>query len=136
MSQKYIIHKKLSQRNYNFYDPQNFISLKIPCPIYNTRGLSNIWLLFTLQLFNLGTLIAASIAVTAINEVAELYNENGAEYENAGSYRAVAGWLIFVASAAIIFHVIALIILVFYMSSTVKKHIKLFAAVVSDYTSL
>ena len=79
-------------------------------------------------------MIAASIAVTAINDLAEFYNENGAEYENAGSYRAAAGWLIFVASAAIIFHVIAVIILVLYMSATVKKNIKLFTAVVSDYT--
>ena len=79
-------------------------------------------------------MIAASIAVTAINEVAEFYNENGAEYENAGSYRAAAGWLIFVASSAIIFNVIAVIILVLYMSSTMKKHIKLCTAVVSDYT--
>ena len=80
-------------------------------------------------------MIAASIAVTAINEVAELYNENGAEYENSGSYRAAAGWLIFVASAAIIFHVIAIIIIVLYMSATVKKHKTLFTVVVSDYTS-
>ena len=79
-------------------------------------------------------MIAASIAVAAINEVAEFYNENGAEYENAGSYRAAAGWLIFVASAAIIFHVIAVIIFVLYMYAIVKKHIKLFTAVVSDYT--
>ena len=79
-------------------------------------------------------MIAASFAVTAINEVEEFYNENGAEYENAGSYRAAAGWLIFVASSAIIYHVIAIIILVLYMSLSVKKHIKLFTAVVSDFT--
>ena len=78
-------------------------------------------------------MIAASFAVTAINEVEEFYNENGAEYENAGSYRAAAGWLIFVASSAIIYHVIAIIILVLYMSLTVKKYNKLFIAV-SDYT--
>ena len=66
-------------------------------------------------------MIAASIAIAAINEVAEFYNENGAEYENAGSYRAAAGWLIFVASAAIIFHVIAVIILVLYMYAIVKN---------------
>ena len=77
---------------------------------------------------------AASIAIEAINEGAEFYNENGAECENLGSYRAAAGWLIFVASSAIIFHVIAVIILVLYMSSTVKKHIKRFSAVVSNYT--
>ena len=79
-------------------------------------------------------MIAASIAIAAINEVAEFYNENGAEYENVESYRAASGWLIFVASSAMIFHVIAIIILVLYMSSTVKKHIKLFTAIVSDYT--
>ena len=79
-------------------------------------------------------MIAASVAVTAINEVEEFYNENGAEYENVGSYRAAAGWLIFVASAAIIFHVIAVYILVLYMSSIMEKHIKLLTAVVSDYT--
>ena len=79
-------------------------------------------------------MIAASFAIEAINEGAELYNENGAECENLGSHRAAAGWLIFVASSAIIYHVIAIIILVLYMSLTVKKHIKLFTAVVSDYT--
>ena len=81
-------------------------------------------------------MIPASIAVEAINEVAEFYNENGAEYENAGSYRAAAGWLIFVASSAIICHIIAIIILVLYMYAIVEKHFKLFTAVVSDYTSL
>ena len=80
-------------------------------------------------------MIAASIAIAAINEVEEFYNENGAEYENAGSYKAAAGWLIFVASSAIIFHVIAVIILVLYISATVKKYIVLFTTVVSDYTS-
>ena len=79
-------------------------------------------------------MIAASIAIAAINEVAELYNENGAEYENVGSYRAAAGWLIFVASSAIIFHVIAIIIFVLYMYAIVKEHFKLFTAVVSDHT--
>ena len=79
-------------------------------------------------------MIAASFVLTAINEVEEFYNENGAEYENAGSYKAAAGWLIFVAPLAMIFHVIAVIILVLYMSLTVKKHNKLFTAVVSDYT--
>ena len=90
--------------------------------------------IFTPQLFNIGALIAASIAVTAINEVAEFLNENGAEYENVESYRAAAGWLIFVASSVLIFHVIAVIILIYYMSAIVKIHIKLFTAVVSDYT--
>ena len=79
-------------------------------------------------------MIAASFVVTAINEVAEFYNENGAEYENAGSYRAAAGWLIFVTSAAIIYHFIAVIILVLYISSTVKQRIKLFTVLVSVYT--
>ena len=92
------------------------------------------WLLFSPQPINLGALIAASIAIAAINEVAELYNENGEEYEDAGSYRAAAGWLIFVATSAIIFHIIAVIILVLYMSEIVKKRIMLFTVVVSDYT--
>ena len=81
-------------------------------------------------------MIAASIAIAAINEVAEFLNENGVEYEDAGTYRAVLGCLIFVASAAIIFHVIAVIILVLYVSSNVKKHFKLFMTVVSDYLNL
>ena len=77
-------------------------------------------------------MIAASIAVTAINEVEEIYNENGAEYENADSYRAAARWLISVASSAIIFHATAVIILVRYKSPTGKK----LRTVVSNYTSL
>ena len=78
-----------------------------------------------------GVLIAAAIAVSAINEVDDLANERGGEYENAGSYRGAAGWLVFVGCAAITFHVVMINIQILYFKCTVKEHFTQFAITVS-----
>ena len=78
-----------------------------------------------------GVLIAAAIAVLAINEVDDIANERGGEYGNAGSYRGAAGWLVFVGCVAIIFHVIMTSIQIVYFKCTVKKHFTQFAITVS-----
>ena len=80
-----------------------------------------------------GVLIAAAVAVSAINEVDDIARERGGEYENAGSYRGAAGWLVFVGCAAIIFHVIMISIQILYFKCTIKKHFSQFAIIVSGY---
>ena len=78
-----------------------------------------------------GVLIAAAIAVSAINELDDMATEQGGEYENAGSYRGAAGWLVFIGCAAIIFHVIMISIQILYFKCTIKQHFSQFAITVS-----
>ena len=85
-------------------------------------------------MFSLGVLIAASVAVSAINQVEEFYNSFNLEYENAESYRGAAGWLIFVACASLIYHIAMIIVRILYMTSTIEKHLKIYTLIVSSYT--
>ena len=87
--------------------------------------------LFTLQLLSLGVLISASITLSAINEVEDSLNGDGLEYENVESYRGAAGWLVFVASAAIIFHIVMIIVLVLYLTSVIEMHHGIYGVIVS-----
>ena len=90
-------------------------------------------LLFHLQVTSIGVLIAAAVAVLAINEVDDIAREQGREYENAVSYRVAAGWLVFVGCAAIIFHVIMISIQILYFKCTIKEHFSRFAIIVNGY---
>ena len=86
---------------------------------------------FYLQVFCTGVLIAAAIAVSAINEVDELYMEQGIEYDNASSYRGAAGWLVFVGCAVLIFHAVMLAIQILYFKCSTNKHLKRYLLIVS-----
>ena len=88
--------------------------------------------LFTLQLFCLGVLISASVALSAINEVEDSLNVAGLEYEDVGSYRGAVGWLVSVASGAILFHIVSIIIRIFYLTSYIEKHHGIYGAIISD----
>ena len=80
----------------------------------------------------MGVLIPASIAIVTIDEVVDTATEFGIEYEDAGSYRAAAGWLVSVASASIIAQVLEIVILVLYINSVVKSYSSSYVYIVSD----
>ena len=93
-----------------------------------------LFILFKLQAFSLGVLIAASVAISAINEVEDFL---GDYYDyDADSYRGAAGWLIFVACAAIIYHIATIIVRILYMASVIEKYHQTYALIVSNYTRL
>ena len=91
-----------------------------------------LFILFKLQAFSLGALIAASVAIPAINEVEDVLGD----FYNAESYRRAAGWLIIVAFAAIISHIAMIVVHVCYMAFVIEKHLKTYTLVVSNYTRL
>ena len=96
-----------------------------------------LFILFKLQGFSLGVLIAASVAISAINEVEDSLGFLGDYYDyDADSYRGAAGWLIFVACAAIIYHIATIIVRILYMTSVIEKHHQTYALIVSNYTRL
>ena len=82
-------------------------------------------------MFCTGVLIAATIALSAINEVDDIANERSGEYEDADSYRGAAGWLVFVGSAAIVFDVVMISIQILYFKCTVKKYFTQYSIIVS-----
>ena len=89
------------------------------------------YLLFNVQVFCIGVLIAAAVAVSAINETDNLARERGGEYENADRYRGGAGWLVFVGCAAIVFHAVMISMEIFYFKCTAKKHFTQYLYIVS-----
>ena len=78
----------------------------------------------------------AVISLPAIDEVEGTANEYGIEYEDTASYRGAAGCLVFVASAAILYHVLAIIIRILYISSVVEKYFTLYVYTVSTNYSI
>lgn len=72
-------------------------------------------LFFDLQLFCIGALIAAAMAIATINKVEDDYsNELGGEYENTESYRAAAVYLVTVTASLIVLHAVMISIRIFY----------------------
>ena len=96
--------------------------------------------LSNLQALSLGVLIAASVAVSAINEVEDLINPSASDVHrfDADSYRGAAGWLIFVASTAFLFHIVMIIIRHLNITSVIEKHLKRDGVIVSahDYKDI
>ena len=56
-------------------------------------------------MFCIAVLVAAAVAMSAINEVEDHYNDHGSTaYEHADSYRRAARWFLLVSIIGIIFH--------------------------------
>ena len=49
-------------------------------------------------------LIAAALAVAAINDIDDIASQEGVTFRQAGTYRGAAVWLLFVGSAAVVYH--------------------------------
>ena len=96
--------------------------------------------LFNLQVLSLGVLIAASFAVSAINEAEDLLDPFVSDIYgfDADSYRGAARWLIFVASTAFLFHVAMIIVRCLYITSVIEKHLTIYGVIVSahDYKNM
>ena len=88
-------------------------------------------LLLNLQVFCTGALVAASIALSAINNAENLAMEQGFVYENASSYRGAAGWLVFACCAALIYHAVMITIQILYFKCSSIKHFKEYLFIVS-----
>ena len=79
-----------------------------------------------LQALSLAVLVATSVTLGAINTITSF-----AIYENSGSYTGVAVWLLVVAIAVIIFHVVMIFIRILYITSIIEKNFSEYAITVS-----
>ena len=87
--------------------------------------------LFNLQVLCLGVLIAAAVAISAINELDDLAMEQDLIFENASSSRGAAGWLVFACCVALIFHAVMITIQIFYFKCGFKKVFRQYVFIVS-----
>ena len=98
--------------------------------------------LFNPQVFSLGVLIAASFDISAINEVEDLIDlyisASDVNIFDADSYRGAAGWLIFAASIALLYHIAMIIVRCLYINSVIEKHLTIYGVIVSvhDYKDI
>ena len=76
-------------------------------------------------------LIAASLTLFAVNNLEDEADERDREYDNAHSYRGAAGWLVFLAVAAIVFHSVMIFIRILYLSSSIENYFSGYAFIVS-----
>ena len=93
--------------------------------------LFNFHVCLNLQLFCVGVVVPAALALPAAGEVEDMANDYGVEYEDADSYKAAAGWLLLVGSAAIAAHIFAIVFYILYMTSVVKLNFKFYIYIVS-----
>ena len=66
-----------------------------------------------------------------MNNLEDNAEELDQEYENAGSYRGAAGWVIFLAVSAIVFHGLMILIRMLYLSSMIVNYFSGYAFLVS-----
>ena len=88
--------------------------------------------MLSLQLFCVAVLIAASVTISAVNDVEEDYT-TGQQYEHASEYRGAAVWLLLVAIMATVYHSIATFIRILYYTPSIKNHFGGYSIMVSDH---
>ena len=76
-------------------------------------------------------LVPATITLPAVDKVEDAAIDRSIEYKHSMGYRMAAGGLVCVGSAAIVFHVLVIIIRVLYLNSVIKKHFKSYVYLVS-----
>ena len=83
-------------------------------------------------MFCIAVLVAAAVAISAINEVEDHYNDHGSTaYEHADSYRRAARWLLLVSIIEIIFHSLMILLRYLYLNSCIKSLFSTYAYLVS-----
>ena len=87
-------------------------------------------ILFIQQLFCVGVLVSAVIALPTIDKVEEAAVDGSVEYEHSMGYAMAAGGLVCVGFTAIFFDVIMIIVHILYLNSVVKNHFKLYVYLV------
>ena len=65
-------------------------------------------------------LIAAALAVAAINDIDDIASQEGVTFQQASTYRGAAVWLLFVGSAAVVYHGIVILIRGLYFNLNIK----------------
>ena len=73
------------------------------------------------------------MAILAINEVEDYFNDHDSEYKLADSYRRAARWLTCVAILGIFFHCVMVFVRCLYLTSYVKSSFTVYAYLVSGY---
>ena len=83
-------------------------------------------------MFCIAVLVAAAVAISAINEVEDHYNDHGSTaYEHADSYSRAARWLLLVSIIGIIFHSLMILLRYLYLNSCIKSLFSAYAYLVS-----
>ena len=77
-------------------------------------------------------LVAGAVAMSAINEVEDFFNDHSREYEHADSYRRAARWLIFVAVMGNFYHFLMIFIRYLYINSCWTSLFNVYAYLVSE----
>ena len=98
----------------------------------STEIRSNCVRTFTLQLWCLGALIPAIIAIPTVDVIEERYNFFDEEYENGNGNKTAAGFLVALNSVAIAYIALLIILRCLYYHSVLVKYFKLYAVIVSD----
>ena len=83
------------------------------------------------QMLCIAVLVAAVVALTAINEAEGYFSEADSEYEHADGYRKAARWLLLVANMGIVFHSLMIFTRFLYLKSYVKSIFTTYAYLVS-----
>ena len=78
-------------------------------------------------------LSAASVTISAVNDIDDYINSFGGEFDHADSYRGAAGWLLFVGLAAVIYHGITIIFRIVYFTAKIGHTFAGYSFAVSDY---
>ena len=83
-------------------------------------------------MFCIAVLVAAAVAISAINEVEDHYNDHGSTaYEHADSYKLAATWLLLVSIIGFIFHSLMILLRYLYLNSCLKSIFNTYAYLVS-----
>ena len=77
-------------------------------------------------------LIAASVTISAVDDVEGYYELVDREYEHADDYRGAAMWLALLTAVAIVYHGVAIFIRILYYSPSIKNHFAGYSFMVSD----
>ena len=92
-------------------------------------------ILFNSQVFCIGILIPSAVTIPAINSVEESLEQRrnaSREYENAGSYRSIAIYLVWISSLAMVLHIMMIIVRIFYLTMVMKKLFRIYVILVSE----
>ena len=88
---------------------------------------------FIIQIVCLAMLIAAAVAISAIDDLDDFAQQYGDEFRHADSYRGAAGWLLFVGIAAVIYHGIMIIIRILFFTANIGHSFSGYSITVSDH---
>lgn len=121
---------------FSFTITMNYPMIQIWATIYvwlNIYGDLVCSYVLSLQLFCVAVLIAASVTISAVNDVEDDYEIVGQQYKHASDYRGAAVWLLLVAVMAIVYHGIATFIRILYYTPSIKNHFGGYSIMVSDH---